>query len=962
MRIRIQHEVEKAPAYQRCYARLAVTLAVVSCCILSAGREVQVVRATEGSAREVGADPIARSFGRIPLSFDANRGQTDPRVKFLANGPGYRLSLTSREVVLALSNISQRRTLEKFAISRDQSTTKVFRMSLLGSNPAADIEGLEELPGKSHYFIGKDPRKWRTNVPSFSRVKYHDVYPGIDLVYYGNQQHLEYDLLVAPGADPRVIKLSLEGAESLRIDTNGDLVWSAQNRELRHLKPTVFQEIDGRRRAVEGGYAIRGKHEVAFVLGPYDRNRPLVIDPQLAFSTTGIAGRAIAVDSAGNSYLMGSAYGSTGTQVDALVSKLNPSGTALVYRTYLGGSSNDEGLAIAVDAAGNVSVAGRTDSADFPTTPGAHATFSASHTNAFVVTLSSSGSVVTSTQVIVGGLPFASGGIRSVDAFAVDSAGNAYVAGFDDSLSPITPGIVETSSGYMFVRKINSRGIAYSFRFSHVDPGAAFPEEVQSMSDVAVDSSGNAYVLARTAYDSIVTTPGAFQTVHSPPYRHANFTTPLYDAFVMKVSPSGSLIYSTYIAGTLGSDGVTIAVNSAGNACVAGRTASTDFPVTQGSFQTSFSGGICGAREPVPDLCKTGFVTTLNRSGSGLLFSTYWDYPRPGIAIDSAGNVYLTGQTQSSSFPVTLDAIQTGYAGNGDAYLAKLNSSGALLYATYLGGTNFDAGDHLAADIAGNVYVIGSTDSSDFHLTPGAYMAPTSVSGFTIRLAPDVLSVSAAHFNIGPIPREAIVSAFGLNLASSSQSAGEVPLPTSLGGTQVSIKDSAGVEFFAPLFYASPAQINYQVPEGAAIGPAVVRVKGPDGRPLTGLMLISEVSPALFTLNQAGSGAAAALDALNFTGAPFAAKRPDGQPNVITLFGTGLGADATGEDGVDVSSSVEVMVDGTPATTVFAGSAPGFAGLNQFNVMLPLGISSGNHTVVVARNGVKSNSVTIAIR
>ena len=360
MRIPIEQLAKRRSDYQRWFVCLAVTLAVVSCFLTSGVDRIQAVGATEGSVTEFTADPIGRSFGQIPLSFTVNQGQADPRVKFLSQGPGYKLSLTSAEAVLTLSPTAT--APQKSAVDEPIGSDVSFKMKLVGSNRKAVVEGLEELPGKSNYFIGKDPKKWRTNVPTYARVKYREVYPGIDLVYYGNQQHLEYDLIVAPGADARVIKLSFEGAETLRLDTNGDLIWSAQGREVRQLKPVVFQEVAGRRKAVEGSYSIRGRDEVAIVLGPYDRTRQLVIDPLLVFSTTGIGGNAIAVDSAGNTYLTGSANS------DVFVSKLNPSGTALVYTTTFGGSSWDSGSAIAVDAGGNASVAGRTDSADFPTT------------------------------------------------------------------------------------------------------------------------------------------------------------------------------------------------------------------------------------------------------------------------------------------------------------------------------------------------------------------------------------------------------------------------------------------------------------------------------------------------------------------------------------------------------------------------------------------------------------------
>src|SRR3989454_6016770 len=331
---------------------------------------------------DVAKPRLAETYGKLPLSFEANHGQTDRRVKFLSRGRGYSLFLTSNETVLSLSKpatpTAQRR-MDTVAMRQEGAenkaiTTTVLRMRLVDANPAADISGLEELPGKSNYFIGNDPKKWRTSVPNYARVKYRDIYPGVDLVYYGNQRELEYDFLVAPGGDPKAIRLGMEGAKKAVIDAQGDLVLHTDDGDVRLQKPTVYQEVDGAKQAIAGHYVLRDERQAGFEIGSYDANKTLVIDPVLAYSTylggsTIDQGFGIAVDSAGNAYVTGDTISTNFPTTpgafqttfggpfccmgDAFVTKLNALGSGLVYSTYLGGGGNDQGNGIAVDSAGH---------------------------------------------------------------------------------------------------------------------------------------------------------------------------------------------------------------------------------------------------------------------------------------------------------------------------------------------------------------------------------------------------------------------------------------------------------------------------------------------------------------------------------------------------------------------------------------------------------------------------------
>jgi len=665
---------------------------------------------------------VREAYGKLPLHFEANRGQIHKDVRFISRGPGYSVYLTEREAVLALPRPSDRDSRSALpSDTRIQSSPVVLRMSLAGAAAKPRVSGVEERPGKANYFIGSDPANWRTNVPTYGKVQYGEVYPGIELVFYGNQRQLEYDFIVAPGADPKTIRLDVKGVDKLEIDAQGDLVMHSGAEAVRQRKPVIYQTIDGTRREVAGRYVLRGKQRIGFQVAAYDKSRPLVIDPVLLYSTY-VGGSpsedvwAIAVDNAGNAYVAGSTMStsfptsstafqpiSNGGGFDAYVAKLDASGSSLVYATYLGGSNGDFVVGLAVDAQGNAYVSGGTGSSNFPTTIGAFQTSLPVGGHAFVTKLNATGSALIYSTYL-GGTRGEGGLIR----IAVDSLGNAYVVGHTTSSDfPTTPGAFQTTwAGNMttFVTKINPTGSALVYSTYLGNSNATFFK--QENLAVAVDSAGNAYVAGGTTSSSFPTTAGAFQTA---------FGGGRDDVFVTKLDPSGSaLVYSTYIGGSTYEQAWAIALDGAGNVYVTGETDSADFPISAGAFQTAPAG------------FSHGFVTKLNATGSALSYSTYLggnslDYGL-GVAVDGFGNAYVTGGTFSTDFPTTSDALQRGLRGFVNAFITKLSAdASSLLYSTYLGGNDFDEGRGIAVDVAANIYVVGLASSTDFPTTEGAF-------------------------------------------------------------------------------------------------------------------------------------------------------------------------------------------------------------------------------------------------
>jgi len=678
---------------------------------------------TTSKRSDAGKQLAVDNYGKLPLVFEENQGQTSAQVKFLSRGSGYTLYLKPTEAVLTLgkgkkaSAVGKDRAEQNLAgkinargvLDKESIEFTTVRMNLVGANANAEVVGLEKQTATVNYFIGNDPKKWRTNVSTYARTLYPDVYRGVDLLYHGQQRQLEYDFIVKPGADPNQIRLRFEGAQKMRIDESGDLVLTIKGGELRQHSPSVYQEAAGARTKISGNYSIKSNREVGFAIGSYDASQPLVIDPVLNYSTfLGGAGQdygqGIAVDLAGNAYVTGVTQsvnfptqnasqannaGGTVNPWDAFVTKLTPSG-GLSYSTYLGGSRDDSAFGIAVDSAGSAYVTGTTASTNFPTLNAFQASAGGGSGDAFVVKLTPSGGLSYSTYL---------GGNAQLEdvgfGVAVDPGGNAYVTGYTASTNfPVLNALQsnhasDNGDSDAFVVKLTPTG---GLSFSTFLGGNAgdFGQ------GIAVDGAGNAYVAGWTVSTD-------FPTLNALQPNHADDAGG-YDAFVTKLTASGGLTYSTYLGGNGYDQGFGIAVDPAGNAYVVGNTSgSTDFP-TLNAFQSA-SGGSYDA-----------FVTKLTVSGA-LSYSTYLGGDSidigQGIAVDSDGNASVTGITFSTNFP-TLNAVQPNSGGNDDAFVTKLTASGALSSSTYFGGDASDQGYGIALDLAGNIYLAGLTASTNF--------------------------------------------------------------------------------------------------------------------------------------------------------------------------------------------------------------------------------------------------------
>jgi hypothetical protein len=590
-------------------------------------------------------------------------------------------------------------------------------MTIVGAQPAPRMTGEATQPDTVSYIGGDDKGTWLTDIPTYARVRSHDVYPGVDLVYHNDGPDLEYDFVVAAGADPRRIRLKFSGAVPA-LTAGGDLVLRTAAGELRQPKPVIYQDVDGVRRAISGGYALTANQQVRFDVGPYDRTRPLVIDPVLAYSTYfgGASDEVswdIAVDGNRNAYIVGTRPSARASQdADAFVAKFNAAG-ALLWVTNVGDRCDDEGRGITVGATGDVYLTGHIGGICYP-----YPTLTA---GAFVAKLSTNGAG----QYIFAFSDQWSGSDVG-QAVAVDAAGNAYVGGVSSSTYfPTTPGVVQPQhSGWYgdgFIVKVNAAGTA--FVYSTLLGGDGH----DSLNDIVVDASGNAYVTGSTWSSNFPTTAAAYQPTSNG---WGPMTT---NAFVSKLNANGTaLAFSTYLGGHYNDIATGIAIDAARNVFVTGSAESENFPTTPGVVQPQMS------PQPVCmdmwQICTDAFVTKLNAAGSALVYSTYLGASLSdsanGIAVDAAGNAYVTGSTWSTNFP-SVRPFQQTRGGDLDGFVTKLNPSGtAFIYSSYLGGGEFssttfsegeDVGVRIAVDADGaNAYVTGITRSPSFPVTPGA--------------------------------------------------------------------------------------------------------------------------------------------------------------------------------------------------------------------------------------------------
>lgn len=703
--------------------------------------------ATEGGLPALASHPAwAGNFAKLPLRFEENQGQSTREVRYLSRGSGYALFLTAQEAVVALRDpirldMSPRHrfatmlALRKARLARQASPMTALRLRFEGANPQPDIKGMEEMPGKVNYFFGNDPKQWHTDIPAYARVNYSGIYPGVDLLFYGNQRHLEYDFVVAPGADPKAIRLQIEGARKLSVNAKGGLVLAVGRRKIQFEKPVIYQQVNGKRLEIAGGYSIAGDHRITFAVGEYDRSEPLILDPVLNFSTylggsSDDAGSAIAVDSNNNVVVAGTTFstdfptpanvngfqqsvGTTGTSA-AFVSELDPTGTQLLYSTYLAGSTPGEGaFGVDVDSTGKIYVTGFTSSTDFPT-------------NSVIAAFKTS----TTSTVTTLGTSF----ITKLDPTATGASSLLYSSYIGGTNGTGSGGIGDF--GQAVAADKTQNGVVYVTGFTESSPATS-----------SSDFGGFPVV-------------GGFQTTLGNPNGNA-----FLSKFDTTVAGTGSLLYSTYLGGNdanfspppgtvaVADIGDGVATDSAGGAYIGGVTYSTDLATTANATQPAY---------PTGNTTNTGFVARLDTTQTGAASLVYLSYLGGACTvpagsgcdfIDSvalggtvANIAYVTGQTNSANFPTTTGAFSTTKGGSGVAFVTLLDTKAATtgppVYSTFVGGTGGDEGFGIKVDSQGNAYAGGGTQSADFPLVPDGgplqpALAPSAAGdGFVFKLSP----------------------------------------------------------------------------------------------------------------------------------------------------------------------------------------------------------------------------------
>jgi uncharacterized protein (TIGR03437 family) len=929
--------------------------------------------------------------GRLPLGFERNQGQTDGQVRYLARALDHTLFLTAEGAVLRMA--------------RDTVWVRFH-----GGNRAAAIDGLDQLAGHSNY-LGAHAT---TGIAQFGRVRYRAVWPGIDVVFHGEAGQLEYDFVVAPGADPRAIRVDFDGVAGI-AEADGEVVLRTSSGELRQRAPVIYQ---GSAR-VAGAYLVRGR-SVRFHLAAYDRRRALIIDPVLSYNARfgthaqssmqvqGLygfdrGGTAIAVDAAGNAYVVGSAFsadfpttpgvfqpnlktGATQQLNDVFIMKLNPAGSALVYSTFLGGSDDDVGLGIALDPDGNAYVCGMTRSKDFPVTAGAFQTVSQEAAGftytGFVAKLNPAATALVYSTYLGG--PSTSG--TDVRGIALDAGRNAYVTGVTSSIAfPITAGAFQptnpANSGFPqtaeYVAKLNPTGSALVYS-TYLAPSVSnfnYQPPPFANSAIAVDSAGNAYIGGVTNPFSgrFPTTPNAFQPAISSKTQQSGF--------VSELNASGSsLVFSTYLAGSF-FDGVdSLALGPDGSIYVTGHASSPDFPTTAGAFQPApnpeFPPGNVVRYPPY------GFIARLKPDGSGLIYSTYIGgggaIVMGSIAVDGLGNAYVAGAADSSSFLTTPSAIQPcqgDQLGFSNAFLLELDPTGSrLLYSTFLGGNVRDQGFGLALDRAGKAYITGMSDSTDFAPTPGAAgiaggQAFVAKVDFSVATPFGISCVAnSASMVAGPVAAGEIVSIFGNGLGPVDPQAGTITngaFDTSLAGTQVLFD---GVP--APMLMVSNNQVNAIVPSPVRFrAQTVVQVEVNGTLTPARTLEVVQASPAIFTLNGTGTGRAAVLNADGTVNSP---ANPAARGSFISLFANSAGAwQPSMGDGLVVTNPISrlnpnagVTIDGGIVGVVYEGNSLGsVSALWQINVLVPFNVLPRSTVMLHLSNTLNQTAqrVTIAV-
>ena len=865
------------------------------------------------------------SSGNLPIAFEVNRGQAAPQFGFVSRSERYAVLLSPAHVEWASG----------------KSRVSAF---LEGARTTAAGEAESPLPGVVNYVRGRNAADWLLDIPTYSRARFHEVYPGVDIVYYGSEGRLEYDFLVAAGADPARIRMRYEGARRIRLNRGGDLLLETGSGTIQQQKPVAYQERAGHRRPVAAHYVLEG-NTVRLALARYDHSQPLVIDPPLTWATyssfhsttSDVSG--VATDSAGNVYVTGYAISPLG-DADCVIAELNASGTSVLYRTVLAGSGDDAGYAIAVDASGNVYVTGQTNSPDFPVTNPAQ-NLAGLGIDAFAAKLGPTGKVVYSTYL--------GGSLTDVGyALAVDLSGDLYVTGGTQS-----PDFPHSANAYQaalaggidtFVSVFDPNGsLIYSTYFGGSADDVAY--------GIAVDVGYNVYLTGTTSSTNFPTTASVFQA-HSAGG---------IDGFVTKFAPFGAPVYSTYIGGSGDDTPAAIVIDGAGAAYVAGETNSTNFP-TKSAFQNVFYGK------------KDIFAFKLHADGTQLDYSTYvggsGTDTAGGLAVDTVGNLYIAGRSDSEDFP-TVNAFAPSRKGIANAVVTALSPTGSTLqFSTYLGGSGQDAANALALNCATGLSIAGNTASPDFPVTAGAMQSSFGLNqqdGFiaNIGVAPIVPVVgtggvqNGATFLPSPVAPGSVVTIKGIALAGRTAAALAFPLVNSMGGVTVSVNGTP-----APLFYVSPTQINIQLPYEITPGTAALSVNACGGTSSVSNFTVAAAAPYILL----GGNGQALIQNPNYSLNTAAQPAHVGDTVVVYLIGIGA-VDNTVPTGTPAGTAVlahakaaaSATIAGQPAQLLFLGLTPSFVSLAQANVVVP-SLAPGQYDLTLTVGGVASNTVKLNVQ
>jgi uncharacterized protein (TIGR03437 family) len=872
------------------------------------------------------------------------------------------------------------------------------RMTWANATGGTVFEGVDRLAGQSNYFRGADPKRWHTGIPQFKKVLQREVYPGIDVAFYGNGRRLEFDFVVSPGADPDSVEIAFDGTERVEISGEGDLVLHTPSGELLSRRPRVYQTQNGVEQAVDASYVFRDQGRVGFRLSEHDPSRALIIDPVVEYAThlggqDDDGARGVAVDDDGNAYITGFAefsesdpqfpstpgsfqpeprgslavepgQGDMDPENDVFILKLNSDGSDLIYSTFLGGGNLDIGLAIEIDDHGAAYVSGNTVSSNFPTTTGAfQERRSGIQQSAFVAKLSPDGSTLEYGTYLGGS------GIDGAHDLAVHSTGTVVVAGQTKSGNfPLTAGVVgPTLLGGMeaFVTHLSADGSA--LLFSTLLSGSS--DDIAY--GVGLDDDGNSYVAGSTASANFPSTGAAFQPTL------AGGT----DAFVAKLSPMGdSLGYATFFGGSSDDEAHDVFVQPDGSVTLVGSTESDDLPLGPTAFDDTYNGF---GDVLIATLGPQGATASCTYLGGSRRDKAY------SVTMSSGGDILVVGQTRSEDFPVTDDAGQDFLRGSaGDAFLSRMSSEGELTSSTYFGSSNEDTAHSVSLGPHEGAFMVGVTN---YDPVPTARLRTTGSSfqrlgvddldGFAVKFEgvdptlPLITTegvVNAAGFATSVTP-DSIATAFVLNAADEDSADAASPLPTIRNGTSLEITDSAGSTRANGLFgiFNGGTQINFYVDPATALGPATITLRRDDGESSSASIEVKLVNPGVFFLLNAAdqavalaqflriSGGVAGPLELTFNPADFSLTPidlgPEGDQIFIALFGTGIRL-------VSGVEKITATIDGEAVPVLAFAAAPGFFGLDQVNIgAIPRSfIGRGPVEIVLTVDGVVANTIMVS--